>query len=128
MFKIAPVEEKSRQNEICLLCGAEFIPDAFCYQMFDIDSGQLMGMSQFEIGEYGFIFDLKEAPGRNDFEAMFILGRQTMNFIDKCGAHTCRAAIDAGDETLIKAIGFKDADGYSFCNMTGMFDGHCGCK
>ncbi len=128
MFKITPVDEKSRQNEICLLCGATYLPEAFCYQMFDIESGELMGMSQFEIGEYGYIFDLREVPGQNDFEAMFILGRQTMNFIDKCGAHTCKAAINAGDETLMRAIGFKATDGEYSCDMTGMFDGHCDCK
>ena len=128
MFKIEPVSEKSKQKELCLLCEATFHPEAFCYQMFDIDSGELMGMSQFEIGEEGFIFDLREAPDRNDFEAMFILGRQTMNFIDKCGAQICKASIDAGDETLIRAIGFKDVNGEFFCNMTGMFNGHCDCK
>ncbi|MBQ8302224.1 MAG: hypothetical protein IJX97_01580 [Clostridia bacterium] len=128
MFKITPIQEKTRQKEICELCGGEFRPDAFAYQMFDIDSGEIMGMSQFEIGEVGYIFDLKEAPNRNDFEAMFILGRQTMNFIDLCGAHTCRAAKDASEESLITAIGFKKDGNDYFCDMIGMFDGHCGCK
>ena len=125
MFKITPIQEKSRQKEICELCKAEFRPDAFAYQMFDIDSGEIMGMSQFEIGESGYIYDIKEAPCHDDFEAMFILARQTMNFIDLCGAHVCRAAIDASNDRLITAIGFKKIDGEYFCNMTGMFDGNC---
>ena len=125
MFKITPIQEKSRQNEICKLCGATFRPDAFAYQMFDVESGELMGMSQFEIGEYGYIYDIKEVPGRDDFEAMFILARQTMNFIDLCGAHTCRASNNAASERLLVAIGFKSTEGEYFCNMTGMFDGHC---
>jgi hypothetical protein len=93
--------------------------------MFDIDSGDIMGMSQFEIGEYGYIFDLREPDGHDDFEAMFILGRQTMNFIDTCGAHSCYADKTAGSERLLKAIGFKESEDKLFCDMTGMFDGHC---
>jgi hypothetical protein len=87
-----------------------------------------MGFSQFEIsGEFGYIKDLRPRIGYSDFEAMFILGRATMNFIDLCGIHTCRAAKDAGDETLLKSIGFKYSDKLCeyTCDMTGMFDGKC---
>ena len=126
MFKITPCRDKSRQKEICELCDAVFKPDAFAYQMIDAQDGHLMGMSQFDISESGYIYNIKEAKGLSDFEAMFILGRQTMNFIDSCGAHTCYVAADAGDEKLIHAIGFKKQDnGEYFRDMTGMFDGHC---
>lgn len=126
MFKITPIQEKSRQKDICLLCNAEFREDAFGYQMYDIDSGEIMGMSQFEVSEYGYIYDIKEAPGHDDFEAMFILARQTMNFIDLCGAHTCYADEHSTSNRLLKAVGFKENEGKYFCDMTGMFDGHCG--
>lgn len=125
MFKITPIQEKESQREICEICGATFYPDALAYQMIDIDSGDLMGMSQFEIGEEGYIFDLKEAPSQNDFEAMFILGRATMNFIDLCDVHSCRASISAGAARLMISIGFKECSGEYFCDMTGMFDGKC---
>ncbi len=126
MFKITPAQDKSRQKEICLLCGAEFRPEALAYEMIDTGDGHLMGMAQFDLGKEGYIYDLKEAKGLSDFEAMFILGRQTMNFIDICGAHTCHAANDAGNEKLLHAIGFKkNENGEFFRDMTGMFDGHC---
>ena len=125
MFKITPIQEKSLQKEICLICNAEFREDAFAYQMYDMDSGDIMGMSQFEIGEHGYIYDIKEVPGRDDFEAMFILARQTMNFIDLCGAHTCYADGLTASERLLIAAGFKLTDGKYFCNMKGMFDGKC---
>lgn len=126
MFKITPIQDKARQKEICTSFGVEFRPEAFAYIMFDIDSGEPMGMSQFEIGESGYIYDIKEAPTHNDFEAMFILARQTMNFIDLCGAHTCCAYKTTAPEKLLKSIGFKEKDGEYFCDMTGMFDGNCG--
>ena len=125
MFKITPIQDKARQKEICNLCGAVFRPEAFAYQMYDINSGEIMGMSQFEIGEVGYIYDIKEAPGRDDFEAMFILARQTMNFIDLCENHTCFANKGAANERLLKAVGFKESEGKYYCDMTGMFDGHC---
>lgn len=126
MFKITPIQDKSKQAEICSICNAAFREYAFAYQMFDIETGKIMGMSQFEIGNEGYIFDLKEAPDCDDFEAMFILGRQTMNFIDTCGVHRCFADKNAADQILLTAIGFKEHDEKLFCNMTGMFDGNCG--
>ena len=125
MFKITPIQDKEKQKEICELCGTEFRPDAFAYQMFDIDSGEIMGMSQFEIGEYGYIYDIREAPNHNDFEAMFILARQTMNFIDLCENHYCYANEASVPKRLLRAIGFKENDGRFYCDMTGMFDGKC---
>lgn len=126
MFKITPIQEKTQQKELCEIFNIDFRPEAFAYIMFDIDSGEPMGMSQFEIGEDGYIYDIKEATTRNDFEAMFILARQTMNFIDLCGSHTCRAAKKSANERLLLAVGFKEVDGEYFCNMAGMFDGNCG--
>ena len=126
MFKIAPIQDKARQKEICDICKAIFVPDAFAYVMYDTVTGEVMGCSQFEIlGESGLIHDLRNAPETDDFEAMFILGRQTMNFIDTCGAHTCRAAKNSADTALLRAIGFKECDDDFICDMAGMFDGHC---
>lgn len=127
MFKIEPIQDKTRQKEICKLCFAEFRPDFFAYYMYDMTSGEPMGMSQFEIGEgYGYISELLPAQGCDDYEAMFILGRQTMNFIDFSGAHKCFASADGAEEKLLHAIGFrKDALGKWSIDMTGMFDGKC---
>ena len=127
MFKITPVQSKKEQAALCEQCHSEYREEAFCYVMFDIESGEVMGISQFEIGEVGYIFDLRETPGRSDFEAMFILGRQTMNFIELCGARTVKASDAYTDSSLLRAIGFKKLEnGEYFCNMEGMFDGkHC---
>lgn len=125
MFKITPIQTKDEQQRICEDMGVAFLPDAFAYKMYDIETGEIMGMSQFEIADTGYIFDIKETPGRDDFEAMFILARQTMNFIDLCGAHTCLAANGAAKESLLSAIGFKKQNDKYFCDMTRMFDGNC---
>jgi hypothetical protein len=127
MFKITPIQDKTRQKDICEKCGAAFREDFFAYEMYDCETLELMGMSQFQIGENGYISDLREPKGKNDFEAMFILGRQTMNFINACGAPICKASLDAAVPSLLSAIGFKESnDDMLVCNTEGMFDGKCG--
>lgn len=127
MFKISPINDKTLQKKYAKACGATFKEGFFAYAMTDNDTGELMGFSQFEIDSLGgYISDLRSATKEFDHEAMFILGRATMNFIDLCGAHVCRAANDAADSGLLHAIGFKEAeDKVLFADMTGMFDGHC---
>lgn len=126
MFKISPIEEKNEQKLCVESCGGIYRPQLLAYAMRDYATNELMGIAQFEIyGEYGYIADLKPLPTLDDFEAMFILGRQTMNFIDLCGVHKCKAGKDAADARLLLAMGFKKVDDEFFCDMTGMFDGHC---
>lgn len=127
MFKITPVQPDTDAKEIMNSCSATIKDGCFIYAMTDCDSGNIMGISQFEISDgYGYIYDIKEAIGLNDFEAMFILIRQTMNFINLCGVEICRADLNAGDASLIKAAGFKEKENFYECTMQGMFDGsHC---
>jgi hypothetical protein len=126
MFKITPINDSELQMKYASLVGALYRDGYFAYAMTDVETGELMGFSQFEICKgYGYISDLKEMPGRSDFEAMFILGRQTLNFIDMMGVHTAIADKDSIDPKLLHAVGFRDSDGKQVCDMTGMFDGKC---
>ena len=127
MFKITPVQNQDLVNSYASLCNVSLREGAFVYAMNDVETNALMAISQFEIlGSEGIIYNLSSVPGLDDFEAIFILGRQTMNFIDLCTAHVCRAEKNAADESMLVALGFKkDSDGF-VCDMNGMFDGsHC---
>ena len=128
MFKITPVQTKEEQATLAATLHIPYISEAMAYKMIDIDSEELLGFSQFELCKgYGVLHTLTEAPGKSDFEAMFILGRQTMNFMDLCGVHQTEAPSDAASEMLLTAIGYKKSDDGSYhCDMMGMFDGHCG--
>lgn len=130
MFKISPINDKSLQEKYAALCDSEFHPDYFAYVMTDVDTGDVMGFSQFEIeANGGYISDLRPKHGLEDFEAMFILGRSTMNFIDLCGKSYCRANKNAADARLLRAIGFRENEsGELDVDMTGMFDGKCSCE
>ena len=128
MFKIAPIQSIDEQIEVASVCGSDYKAGAFGYAMRDSKTNAIMGFAQFEINDNGgMLLDLREAKGLDDYEAMFILGRATMNFIDMCGAHTLFATSESGDANLLRAIGLKlMEDGNYFCDMTGFFDGsHC---
>ena len=127
MFKISPVQSPELAAEYAKACNVKIVPGSFIYAMTDVQTCELMAISQFEIlSEYGYIYNITSAPELDDYEAMFILSRQTMNFIDLCGAHVCKISRDAAKESLIKAIGFKEQNGEFICDMNGMFDGsHC---
>lgn len=127
MFKITPIQSQEDKISCAEKCGTRAIDGYFAYKMVSEDNGELMGMAQFEIcGEHGYITDLKPRKAYDDFEAMFILGRATMNFIDMCGSHKCLARLDAGEERLLTAIGFKKCENGEYsCDMTDMFSGHC---
>ncbi len=126
MFHIRPIESKDEQRDLCSLCSLEYDEDCLAYAAY-ID-GEFSGISQFRLGEAGYIRDLRPKEGVDDFEVMFIMGRATMNFIDLCGIHTCYASATAGDRRLLTAIGFRETENEKilFADMTGMFDGsHC---
>lgn len=128
MFKITPIQSVDEQIAVAKRCGTEYREGAFAYAMIDADSGELMGFSQFEITDNGgHLIDLRPIGKEDDYEAMFILGRATMNFIDLCGTHVLYADVSSGDNTLLRAIGLRPTDdGSLFCDMTGFFDGsHC---
>ena len=128
MFKISPVQDKATESEYLKAVGLADNGSGFTYAMTELETGELMGISRFDIlGGEGFIYGIKEVDGRDDFEAMFILARQTMNFIDSCGAHICRAPLECAAPDFMKSVGFKPCDDGYFCNMEGMFSGNCGC-
>ena len=127
MFKITPVSNTEEMRSLSSVAEIPYFEGAFYYKMFDMESGDVMGFSVFEIHkDFGEILALYETIGRDDFEAMFILGRQTLNFIDLCGMHSCVADTKYASECMLSAIGFKKNDNGVFSiNLEGMFDGHC---
>ena len=87
MLYINPVQKKDDQKEYCKACGVNFDEDAMCYAAW-VDE-KLVGVCQFHLSDgKGHITDLRPAEGTDDKDALFIMGRQTMNFINLCGADT----------------------------------------
>ena len=127
MFKIFPIQDEETKKIYAEACGAHVVTGAFAYGMTDAESLAIMGFSQFDIdGDQATLYDLKEKIGQNDFEAIFILGRATLEFCERCGAEECYASFGAAEETLLRAIGLRtERNGKLLGRIAGMFDGHC---
>ena len=127
MLEIKPIQNKEDQATACARCGVPYDPDCMAYAA-TLD-GEFLGVAQFTIEEgHGHVKNVTLLPGVEDFEAVFLMGRAMLNFIDLCGVHTATCAPDATSEIYIKAIGFKPAeDGLLWADMTHMFGG-CGGK
>ena len=128
MLKVLPIQSKITQEEICLRCGVKYDPDLLAYSATVDD--ELAGVCQFKLTDKGgMVYDLAPVKDSFDFEAMFVLGRGTLNFIDLCGVHYAiyRGEVkDEQTERLVKAVGFKLTDRGAYeVNLEGFFTDHC---
>ena len=128
MLKVLPIQTKSEQEAICNACNVIYNPDLLAYSA-TVD-GELRGVSQFKLtAEGGLVYDVAPAIDTYDFEALFVLGRGTLNFIDLCGVHYAiyKGSVDSEEkERLLKAIGFKKTDkGTLELDLNGFFTDHC---
>lgn len=129
MLIVKPILDKSIQEELGLMCGANFNPDALAFSAYD--DGNFIGFCQFSVsGAMAILTDLRPKIGVNDFEAMFIMSRGALNYMDLCGFHIARCTSEAGDLTLLRAIGFKEiGDNLFEMNLSDEFTGKCShCK
>ena len=128
MLKVLPIQSKAEQEAICKKCNVEYKPDLLAYSATVDD--ELRGVSQFKLtAEGGLVYDVAPAIDTYDFEALFVLGRGTLNFIDLCGVHYAiyKGSVESEEKLrLLKAIGFKEtASGSLELDLTGFFTDHC---
>lgn len=128
MFEVKPIQDKPTQKKVCSLCGVEFLPEDFCYSVWD--EGKFSGVCQFNIYEdHGEVHSLISRPDADAFQAMFTAGRAALNFIDLCDVHLAYYTGEVQDEGLIKAIGFRQNEqGKWEMDLTGFFTKPCSCK
>ena len=128
MFEVKPIQDKPTQEKVCSLCGVEFLPEDFCYSVWD--EGKFSGVCQFNIYEdHGEIHSLISLPDADAFQAMFTAGRAALNFIDLCDVHLAYYTGEVQDEGLIKAIGFRQNEqGKWEMDLTRFFTKPCSCK
>ena len=126
MLKVLPIQTKDEQQRICELCSSTYNADLLAYAAYDDDT--LLGVCQFRLSsEGGEIYCLDPAKGTECLEALFMMGRGTLNFIDLCGVHYAKYLGEVKNDTLLIAIGFRknENDIYDI-NLEGFFTDHCG--
>lgn len=125
MIKVLPIQSKLSQEEICVKCGVEYNADLLAYAAYVDD--RLAGVCQFKLTDKGgMIYDIAPTLEYVDREALFVMGRGALNFIDLCGVHNATYLGRSNDEALLMRIGFKkDGDGVFGINLEGFFTDHC---
>ena len=122
MLEIKPIQDKNAQKALCELCGAVYRPAALAYSAYD--NGAPVGICQFRIMEdHGYMYDLCNTVGVDDLEALIIMGRAALNFIDLCGIHS--AYFEGDKPRAAIAIGFREKEGALFADLHGMFESPC---
>jgi len=123
MLEIKPIQTKEEQKEICELCGIEFDVDCLAYSAKE--NGKLLGVSQFRIfGKYAVIYDLNNTLDIDDLEALIIMGKGTLHFIDFCGVE--EVIIKTNNRNLPEILGFKkNVDGIYKVNLERYFESPC---
>lgn len=125
MLKVLPIQTKAEQEELCKKCNVKFEPDLLAYSAAVDD--RLAGICQFKLTDKGgIIYDIAPANDFYSFDALFVMGRGALNFIDLCGVHSAIYKGSIKDERLLLAIGFKkDSTGEFSINLEGFFTDHC---
>ena len=125
MLKVLPIQSKLKQEEICIKCGVEYNADLLAYAAYVDD--RLCGVCQFKLTDKGgLIYDLAPTTDFLSRDALFVMGRGTLNFIDLSGVHNATYLGKTEDEDLLRLIGFKkDDDGVFRIDLEGFFTDHC---
>lgn len=125
MLKVLPIQSKLKQEEICVKCGVEYNADLLAYAAYVDD--RLCGVCQFKLTDKGgLIYDLAPTTDFCNRDALFVMGRGTLNFIDLSGVHNATYLGNTDDEELLRLIGFKkDDDGAFRIDLEGFFTDHC---
>jgi hypothetical protein len=124
MLTLLPIQSKDEQKELCELCGVHYNADAFAYKAAD---GDFIGICQFYFENgIGYVQNLTYAPGVDDSEAMIIMLRATMSFMQRCGIVDSYIEKDATTQELLRLSGYKINDeGKYYCNLDRFYNTPC---
>lgn len=127
MLEVKPIQSKEKQEYYCDICGIEYDIDTLAYAA--CEDGVFIGMVQFAIrSKAGIIYNITLKPDINNTEALLIMGRAAMNFIDLC--RVCDIYYEDEDKKLGDALGFRqNSEGKLYINTEGLFTAQCkSCK
>ena len=128
MLTVLPIQSKQDQESVCIRCSVPYRPECMAYEARVNDN--LVGVCQFHLqGGIGHITDFAEflpEGAKSDTEALFIMARGCLNFIDLCGIHRAFFEADFPNGDLIHAIGFrKNAEDRWEIDLTDFFIHPC---
>ena len=124
MLTVLPIQTKDEQKELCELCGADFLENAFAYRA---DDNGFIGICQFTFeNNAGYIKNLSYAPNVVDNEAMIIMLRAAMSFMFRCGLVDSYMENDATTDVLLRVSGYKkNEDGKYYVDLDKFYNTPC---
>ena len=125
MITVLPIQDKGEQEKLCRLCGVTFHTEWLAYRAENEDG--FAGICQFFMNsEGGHLFDLCSPHGRKAQDALFVMGRAALNFMDLCGAKRAFFDGDKKDDALLRRVGFiQDENGRYTIDLEGFFCHPC---
>lgn len=119
MLTAKKVLDASTADTLCRLCSTQYDADRLYYAIYENDGSPLapeqeiptvLGVCGFGIkGSKAIIYDIMPKKDTYDLEAMYILGKAVLNFVDLCGIK--QAEFLADDKKLAKHLEFAEKDG-----------------
>lgn len=124
MLTVFPIQSKDEQKELCALCKIEFNIDAFAYRA---DDNGFIGICQFYFKDgCGYIQNLTYAEGKDDSEAMIIMLRATMSFMNRCGIGKSIILEGACPDSLLPMSAYrKNENGEMFLDLDKFYGTTC---
>ena len=123
MLRARPLRNINEQKNACDACGMQHNADFLYYAIFE-DETDCLGNCAFKFGPgYAEVLDVKPKIGTYDDEAMFILGKGVLNFIDLIGFK--KVVYKADDTKHAKLMEYYPKDGVMQVNLEGYFEEHC---
>lgn len=128
MIQVLPIQEKALQAQFCALCSIPYRAEQLAYAAYDA-KGNFVGMCQFYMNaEGGHLTDLALPTKEDPLDALFVLGRTALNFIDLCGIKLAFFEGTGLGDPLLSRIGFsKNEQGNWAMNLEGFFTKGCSC-
>ena len=97
MITVLPIQTKEEQKELAGRCGVPFREELLAYR-----------------------------AGGADEDALFVMGRAALNFIDLCGVHTAFFEGEPTNPALLRRIGFRQNEhGVFAIDLAGFFTHPC---
>ena len=123
MLRARALRDIDEQKTCCEVCGIVHNPDMLYFAIFENET-DCLGTLEFRFTKKGaLITDVKPKVGTYDDEAMFILGKAALNFIDLVGFKYVE--YEADDEKLCGLLEFFKKDGVMQVSLEGYFDEPC---
>ncbi len=123
MLRARPIRDINEQKQCCAACGMQHNADLLYFSIFENET-DCLGTCAFRFSGKGVeIIDVQPKPGTYDDEAMFILGKATLNFVDLVGFKD--VVYKAEDMKLASLLEFFPKDGVWQVNLEGYFDEPC---